>query len=159
VCNRIDLSLSPSWAAGLVALLPWAVLAAFLLTAAGLGHIWLLVCLPLAAAGAIIHYRRLGRLRGSRAITALSVDGNRLTAHTAGGPIQVIPTASSHLGARFALLKLRPPGTRFRVYSVILLAPGHRYPGNVCPDRFRKFRQWLRLGLPGPIPTAAPEHP
>jgi len=152
VSSRIELTLRPSRAAGLLGTLPWLLLAAFLITGAAGGHVLLLAVLPLAIAGATISYRRLGQLAGAGAVTALTLKDNQLTVHTNRHSTPVVVAGSSRLGAHLAHLKLRVPGTRFRVYHVVLLAPGHSYRGNVCPEAFRSLRQWLRLGQPEPQP-------
>lgn len=156
--SRIDLTLRPSRLVGLLASLPWLLLAAFLISGAAAGQPLLLVPLPAALAGAGISYRRLGLLSGRRAVTALSLQDNRLTVHTRRGSEPVVATGSSRPGARLTYLKLRVPGTRFRVYHVLLLAPGRSYSGNVCPEAFRCLRQWLRLGQPGTRLSLTREH-
>lgn len=145
--SRIEVRLSPSVSAGLVAGLPWLTLLVFILTAGIGGRPWLLILAPVAAACAILHFRRFGLLRSRRSVTGLALEAGQLQAILPGrDAIPVQPCRSSRLGPTLTLLKLRPAGTRLGAYYLILLAP-HAWPGgNVCPDQFRRLRQWLRLG-------------
>ncbi|MGF2736366.1 hypothetical protein [Marinobacter sp. DUT-1] len=145
--SRIDLRLSPSVSAGLIATLPWLALLAFALTAAAGTRPWMLALAPVAGAGAILHYRRFGLLRGKRSVTGLALEAGKLQAILPGREaIPVQPCRASRLGPMLTLLKLRPTGSRLGAYYLILLAPEPWPGGNVCPDQFRRLRQWLRLG-------------
>lgn len=147
--SRIELRLAPSVSAGLIATLPWLALLAFLLTAANDHRSWLLLLVPVAAVGAVQHFRRFGLLRSRRSVTGLTLDDGRLLAIRPGrDAIPVEPCGTSRLGPTLTLLKLRPIGTRLGAYYLILLAPETWPGGNVCPEQFRKLRQWLRLGQP-----------
>ena len=145
--SRIDLRLTPSVSAGLIATLPWLALLAFVLTAATESRPWMLFFIPVAGAGALLHFRRFGLLRGKRSVTGLALEDGQLQARVTGREaIPVQPCRSSRLGPMLTLLKLRPTGSRLGAYYLILLAPEPLPGGNVCPDQFRRLRQWLRLG-------------
>ena len=149
--NRIDVRLTPSVSAGLIAALPWLALLAFVLTAAAESRPWMLVLVPVAGAGAIQHFRRFGLLRGKYSVTGLALEAGQLQAKFTGrDAVPVQPCRSSRLGPMLTLLKLRPTGSRLGAYYLILLAPEPWPGGNVCPDQFRRLRQWLRLGQSQP---------
>ena len=156
--SRIDLTLSPSGAVGLLASAPWLALLGFLAVAISAGKPWLLIGLPVALVGAILQYRGSGRLQGSSTVNVLRVEEGQLSARLGDGrEIAVIATGASRLGPRLALLKLRPVGTRVRTYSAILLANTAYLRGNVPEDEFRRLRMWLRLGLPQPASVRCPD--
>lgn len=156
--SRIELTLTPSVATGLLALVPWLVMLGFLVGAAAAGKPWLAVGLPVAVVGAVLQYRRSGWLRGKSAISVLRVEGGELSAQLGDGrEIAVCATGASRLGARLALLKLRPVGTRVKTYSTILLANTAGLRGNVPEDEFRRLRMWLRLGHPKTPPLRRPD--
>jgi len=158
VSSRTDLPLKPSAAAGLIAAAPWLILAAFLSAAAATGKTLLLLAIAPAFAGAFIHFRRSGWLRGQRAVTHLSIKDGLLTAKIGDRPPEVVDvTGASRLGTRLALLKLRPAGTKFRAYTAILLTGASPIRGNVPVDEFRRLRVWLRLGRPAQHPAFKPE--
>lgn len=145
--SRIDLRLSPSVSAGLIASLPWLALSAFVLTAGADGRPWMLTLFPVAGAGAVLHFRRFGLLRSKHSVTGLALDAGQLQVILPGqSAIPVEPCGNSRLGPMLTLLKLRPTGTKLKAYHLILLAPETWPGGNVCPDQFRRLRQWLRLG-------------
>jgi len=149
VSSRIDIRLSPSVSAGLIAILPWLLLLAFACAAASDNRPWMLILAPVAGAGAILHFRRFGLLRGRRPVIGLELEAGRLHAILPGrNAIPVQPCSTSRLGPTLAVLKLRPSDSTSRAYHMILLAPGPWPDGNVCPDQFRRLRQWLRLGQP-----------
>ena len=156
--SRTDASLQPSAAAGLVAAAPWLLLAAFLSAAATAGKAPLLLAVPPVLAGAFTQFRRCGLLRGQRAITGLQLKDGLLCAQTGNGATEMVAVAdASRLGARLALLKLRPAGTRSRAYTAILLADAGPIRGNVPVNEFRRLRVWLRLGRPAQHPVFKPE--
>lgn len=156
--SRTDLLLQPSAAAGLIAAAPWLILAAFLLAATTTGKTPLLLLIPPVLAGAFIHFRRCGLLKGQGALTSLSVKDGLLRARVGDKSAEVVEvTGSSRLGARIALLKLRPVGTRFRAYTAILLTDLGPIRGNVPSDEFRRLRVWLRLGRTAQQPVFKPE--
>ncbi|MFO7528512.1 MAG: hypothetical protein R6W86_06870 [Marinobacter sp.] len=145
--SRIDLRLYPSVSAGLIATLPWLALLTFALTTAAGTRPWMLALAPVSVAGAILHYRRFGLLLGKRPVTGLALENGQLQAILPGREaIPVRPCRTSRLGPMLTLLKLRPSGSRLGAYYLILLAPEPWPGGNVCPDQFRRLRQWLRLG-------------
>lgn len=148
--SRIELTLAPSLLVGVLAVIPWLLLMAFLVIAALAGKTWLLIATPIALGGATLQYRCNGLLLGSRSVNSLLVEHGKLFAKTGGNQqVQVLPQASSRIWSGLALLKLRPAGTRFRSYTTILLAPSPGRPGNVPEDDFRRLRVWLRLGRSG----------
>lgn len=145
--SRIDLRISPSVSAGLIAALPWLTLFAFALTASADNSPWMLALAPVACAGTVLHFRRFGLLRSKLSVTGLALEAGQLQAILPGqSAVPVEPSGASRLGPRLTLLKLRPTGTRLKAYYLILLAPESWPGGNVCPDQFRRLRQWLRLG-------------
>ncbi|MBW7472758.1 hypothetical protein [Marinobacter sp. F4218] len=147
--SRIELTLIPSVATGLLAIAPWLVLLGFLVAAAYGDKPWLLAGLPIMLAGAAVQYRRAGRLRGRSAVNALIVEHGQLSARLGDGrQISVKAARTSRLGARLALLKLHPCDTTVKAYSAILLANTACLKGNVPEDEFRRLRMWLRLGQP-----------
>lgn len=149
--SRIELTIEPSVAAGLLAIIPWFLLLAFVLAAAASGKPWLLFAAPIALAGAWGQFRNNGLLRGRRAICALRLRQGRLYAELASGrELPVIPAPGCRMSARMGLLKLRSADSRFPSYSVILLASTPTHSGNVPEDEFRRLRVWLRLGRPQP---------
>ncbi|MBW4935777.1 hypothetical protein [Marinobacter sp. F4206] len=156
--NRIELTLHPSVATGLLATVPWLALLGFLVAAAHGGKPWLLAGIPVALAGAGLQYRRSGLLRGNSAINRLTVERGQLSARLGDGrQIAVKAAGTSRLGSRLALLKLRPIGTTVKAYSAILLANTAHLRGNVPEDEFRRLRVWLRLGKPQSPPKRRPD--
>jgi len=155
VSNRIKLALTPSVTVGLLAATPWLALLAFIIIAAGVaGKHWLLTALPVALAGALVQYRHKGLLSAGASVTALSVECNQCFAQLADGrtiPVQI--STGSRMGARLALLKLRPQGSGLLSCSAILLADTGNISGNVAEDDFRRLRVWLRLGRPQQAPA------
>jgi len=149
--SRIELTIEPSVTVGLLAIVPWSLLLAFVLAAAASGKPWLLLAAPLALAGAWRQFRNNGLLRGRSAIHLLRLRQGQLYAGLVDGrEIPVVPAPGCRMNARMALLKLRPADSRFPPYSVILLARTPTYSGNVPGDEFRRLRVWLRLGQPQP---------
>lgn len=156
--SRTDAPLKPSAVAGLIAAAPWLLLAAFLSAAATTGKAPLLLAIPPALAGTFMQFRRCGLLRGRRAVTSLHLQDGLLSAQIGGGTPEIVAVAgASRLGARLALLKLRPAGTRSRAYTAILLTDAGPIRGNVPVDEFRRLRVWLRLGRPAQHPAFKPE--
>jgi len=150
VSNRIELTLTPSLQVGILAVLPWMLLLAFVLIAALAGKVWLLVAAPIALGGAALEYRASGLLLGGRSVNGLLIDQGEMYARFEDHrQVQVLPLASSRIWSGLALLKLRPAGTRFQSYTTILLAPSPGRPGNVSAEDFRRLRVWLRLGRSG----------
>lgn len=128
-------------------------MACFILVAGFAGKGPLLLGLVPTLAGAFFQFRGTGKLAGKRAVTALQVSDGQLYAqlsHTRTVAMEV--AGSSQLGARVALLKLRPVGTRLFPYSAILLTGTGPVRGNVPADEFRRLRVWLRLGQPKSSP-------
>ncbi|MEQ5817356.1 hypothetical protein J3362_17705 [Marinobacter sp. NFXS11] len=147
--SRIELTLTPSIRVGLLAVLPWLLLLAFLVVAVLAGKFWLLVAIPIALWGAALQYRSNGSLLGIGSVNGLLIEHGKMYARIGDNrQVEVIPVASSRIWSGLALLKLRPTGTRFRSYTSILLAPLAGRPGNVPAEDFRRLRVWLRLGRP-----------
>lgn len=150
--NRIDLALTPSPLAGLIAALPWGVLMLATLVLGYAQHPLLWLFSPLAGLGGWRRFQSCGRLRGgSRSVTRLSVAGDRLTAHLANGrsvPVAISP--DSRLFARLAILKLTPTDASVRPVTSILVDPlaAAGLTGNVDPSLFRRLRVWIRLDTP-----------
>jgi toxin CptA len=150
VSSRIELTLTPSLPVGVLAVLPWLLLLAFLLIAALAGKTWLLVAAPIALGGATLQYRSNGLLLGDSSVHGLLIEHGKMYAKTGDNrQVEVLPLAASRIWSGLALLKLRPAGTRSRSYTTILLAPSPGRPGNVSADDFRRLRVWLRLGRSG----------
>ncbi|MDY6841148.1 MAG: hypothetical protein SV429_06515 [Pseudomonadota bacterium] len=145
--SRIELTLTPSPLVGILAVLPWLLLLAFLVIAALAGKIWLLVAAPIALCSARLQYRSNGLLLGGGSVHGLLIEQGKMYAKTGDNrQVQVLPLASSRVWSGLALLKLRPVGARLQSYTTILLAPSPDRPGNVSADEFRRLRVWLRLG-------------
>ncbi|WP_449286318.1 hypothetical protein [Marinobacter sp. PE14] len=145
--SRIELTLTPSLLVGLLAVLPWLFLLAFLVMAVLAGKFWLLVTIPIALWGAALQYRSNGLLLGAGSVSGLLIEQDKLYARIGDNQqVEVIPLASSRIWSGLALLKLRPAGTRFRSYTSLLLAPIPGRSGNVPAEDFRRLRVWLRLG-------------
>lgn len=152
--SRIELSLQPSLAAGLVASAPWLAMACFILIAGTANKGLLLLGLIPALVGALFQLRNTGLLSTKRAVTALQVLDGQLYAQLGHSRTTAMEIASSsQLGAHLALLKLRPVGTRSFPYSAILLTGNRIVRGNVPEDEFRRLRVWLRLGRSQPSPV------
>ncbi|MCM0611179.1 hypothetical protein KFJ24_01675 [Marinobacter sediminum] len=152
--SRIELNLSPSVAVGILATLPWLVLLIFIVIAAATGKGWLAAGIPITLIGAFAQYRNSGMLRGASSVGALRLKDEQLYAKLVDGRlIPVTAGPNSRVGARLALLKLRPVGTRLLSYSAILLADTAGTHGNVPEDEFRRLRVWLRLGRSQPTST------
>jgi toxin CptA len=154
VPKKIKLVLAPSIAVGALAALPWLTLTVFLIIAGAAGKYWLIVILPVTLTGALVQYRHKGLLNAGTSVMALVVEDNQCSAQLADG--RVIPvhvSTDSRMGAKLALLKLRPQGTRLLFCSTILLADITSIPGNVAEDDFRRLRVWLRLGRSQPTPA------
>ena len=147
--SRIELTLTRSLPVGLISMLPWLLLMAFLVVASMAGKFWLLAATPIALWGAALQYRSNGLLLGGDSVNALLIEHGRMYVRIGDNrQVEVLPLASSRIWSGLALLKLRPAGTRFRSYSAILLAPLSGMPGNVPAEDFRRLRVWLRLGRP-----------
>lgn len=147
--SRIELTLAPSLLVGLLAVLPWLLLLAFVTIAALAGKIWLLLATPIALWGAATQYRSNGLLLGAGSVKGLLIEHDKMYIRTGEHrQFEVLPMASSRIWSGLALLKLQPVGTRLRSYTAILLAPLPRAPGNVPAEDFRRLRVWLRLGRP-----------
>ncbi|WP_372980756.1 hypothetical protein [Marinobacter sediminum] len=152
--SRIELSLQPSLAAGLIASAPWLAMAGFILIAGTANKGLLLLGLIPTLAGALFQFRSTGLLSTKRAVTALQVLDGQLYAQLSHSRTTTMEIASvSQLGAHLALLKLRPVGTRLFPYSAILLTGNRFVRGNVPEDEFRRLRVWLRLGRSQPSPV------
>ena len=152
--SRIELSLQPSLAAGLVASAPWLAMACFILIAGTAHKGPLLLGLIPTLTVALLRFRNTGLLVTKRAVTALKVLDGQLYAqlgHSRTVAMEI--AASSQLGAHLAVLKLRPVGTSLYSHSTILLTGTGPVRGNVPEDEFRRLRVWLRLGRSQPSPV------
>lgn len=155
--SRIEVTLRPSLAAGLIAATPWITLLGFLLVAAAQVSATLLVPVPLAIAGLAWQVRLTGLLAGPRAVTGLLVENGQLRTALGNGRRQAVTIApESRLTGHLALLKVVPDDTRLTRWPwqsrlvVIVHAGQTGWPGklatNIEPEAFRQFRVWLRLG-------------
>tara|TARA_R110000850_G_scaffold216899_2_gene342356 strand:- start:211 stop:699 length:489 start_codon:yes stop_codon:yes gene_type:complete len=146
VSSRIELTLIPSHAVGLLCALPWLALTLFLVAVASeFGSLILTLVVP-SLVGAAFQYRRTGLLAGPAAVTGLRVESEQLYARLRSGQDRAVMVAGeSRLGAHFAILKLRYSGTISCTYPVVLVAVTPRFR-NIPPDAFRRLRVWLRLG-------------
>lgn len=149
--NRIDLTLSPSALAGLIAALPWGALMLAALALGQLQHPLLWLFCPLAAVGGARQFRGSGWLQRENSVRHLSVSGDQLYAHLTDGrrpPVKV--SADSRLFARLAILKLTPSDSTVKPALVILVDPAQAtgLTANVDPAAFRRLRVWLRLASP-----------
>jgi toxin CptA len=149
VSSRIELSLSPSRAAGVLAALPWLILMVFSSVAAPASSLWLLLMLVPAAILAVRQFRRCGLLRGAGAVVALQADADNLTCRIAGGETRSVRIcSSSSLGASFLALKLRPADTTSGTMFVLVLGASSLFGANAPETDFRRLRMWLRAGQP-----------
>lgn len=149
--NRIDLALAPSTLAGLIAALPWCVLALAALALGWIQHPLLWVFCPLAIVGGLCQFRTSGWLQRASSVCQLSVTAGGLCVHLKNGRRTTVRIAAdSRLFARLAILKLTPVDTTVKPALVILVDPGFGLPANVDPVAFRRLRVWLRLGLTEP---------
>ncbi|MBN7771433.1 hypothetical protein KUV44_12855 [Marinobacter daepoensis] len=145
--SRIELTLSPSWTAGLLACLPWGGLSAAVLTAGLTTTLAACTLLPVTLYLGWQNFRRCGLLTGPGAVTGLTVEGDRLHCALADG--RELPASihgCSTLGATFLALKIRPTGSRSAAMTAILLTPSRPLRANVCKQAFRRLRMWLLVG-------------
>lgn len=143
--SRIDVALTPSLPAGIIAALPWAAIgvATIVLGLNGSGLIW--IATPLALAGLIWQVLNSGLLWGATAVIAIELKNDQLWARLGNGSqFPVKPAADSRIGSRITLLKLSFPTAPYSPRTVILMA-GNNLPGNVRLEPFRQLRVWLRL--------------
>jgi hypothetical protein len=146
VSSRVELTLTPSHAVGLLCALPWLALVLFIAAAASeFGAPVLFMAVP-TLMGAVFQYRRTGLLIGQEAVIGLRVEDGQLYACLGSGQDRAVTAAGeSRLGAHIAILKLRRSGTISRTYPVVLVTIAPRLC-NVPSDAFRRLRVWLRLG-------------
>lgn len=150
--NRIELTLSPSWTAGLLASLPWAGLSAAVLAAGLTTTTAACALLPVTLYLGWQDFRRCGLLTGPTAITGLTIEGDSLHCTLADGRnLPATIHGCSTLGATYLALKVRPTGTRTGSMTTFLLTPSGPFRANVCKQSFRRLRMWLLVG-PGAIP-------
>ncbi|MDX1754469.1 MAG: hypothetical protein R3175_00250 [Marinobacter sp.] len=143
--SRTELHLYPSLAAGLIVAAPWLLLLLTTLYLAASGPFILFLATPLALAGALVQFRRCGRLQGLDSVVALSVQETGLWAQLRDGRrLPVRASGDSRLGGRLALLRLSCPGKRFWSRTLVLIHYGDRLH-NVDPEPFRQLRVWLKL--------------
>ena len=149
--NRIDLSLSPSRAAGLLAAGPWLLLSLAVLIATGYVSAWVALAMPMTLAGALDRWRRFGALSHPRAVIRLVAMGQRLFVTRADhNTTEMRPLPESRLSGRFLYLALEDLQGGDRDQAVLIpLTAG----GNAPPEALRRLRTWLRLmpAVPAPI--------
>lgn len=145
--SRIDLTLSPSATAGLLATLPWLALAGFITAAGFSGWPVLFLLLPVAAGCAWRGFRRYGLLRGANAVVALSVDSQGLCCQCADGRIlPVTVDRASCLASSFLALKLRAAGATSGTLFTLIISEQGPLRANAPTDDVRRLTMWLRLG-------------
>ena len=144
--SPIELRLAPSAIAGLLAILPWLVLAGFVLAASASGWPVLLLSLPVVIGFAWRSYQRQGLLQGANAVVALKVGSQGLACRCADGEeLPVTVDSASSLGASFLALKLRAPvDTSGTLFTLIISGPGPW--ANASQADVRRLTTWLRLG-------------
>ncbi|MGM0953710.1 MAG: hypothetical protein ACQEW7_12115 [Pseudomonadota bacterium] len=145
--SRIDLRLRPSATAGLLATLPWLILAGFTVTASISGPQVLLLFIPVIGWFGWRSYQRHGLLKGDNSVVALTTDARGLCCQCADGrELSVTIDSASSLGASFLALKLRAPAaTSGRLFTLIISEQG--LPGANAPEAdFRRLKMWLRAG-------------
>lgn len=151
--SRIELSLSPSPAAGVLSSLPWLALAAFTAVAALDTSLWLLPLLVPEAILAFRQFRRCGLLQGPGAVVGLHADADNLTCQLADGQSRAVKVCgASSLGANILALKLRQSDTRSGSMFVLILGNSALYSANAPEAGFRRLRMWLRAGQPVKAP-------
>ena len=146
--SRIDVSLTPSLPAGLIAAAPWLLLALAGAVLGFAGEPWFLFLCPAAILGAGWQVQLSGLLRSSASVIRLTVAEGQLNVHLADGrSFPAHPTSDSRLFGGLALLKFRLGGTSLKPPLVVLFSFSNREEavGNVDPDNFRRLRVWLRL--------------
>ncbi|GGY75855.1 hypothetical protein [Marinobacter zhanjiangensis] len=151
--NRIDLPLSPSRLAGLLAAGPWLGLSLAVLIGAGYSSPWVALSMPLALAGAVDRWRRCGTLTHPRAVVRLVTMGPRLFVTLADHTTtEMRPLPESRLSGRFLFLALQDMQGGGRRQAVLIRKPG----GNAPPEALRRLRTWLRLMPEAPAPIQSP---
>ncbi len=145
--SQIDLRLSPSVTAGLLATLPWLALACFTVVAGTSGAPALLVFVPIIGGFGWRSYQRHGLLKGANAVVALKTDSRGLLCQCADGrELPVLVDSASSLGASFLALKLRAPATiSGRLFTLIISEQG-ALQANAPEADFRRLKMWLRTG-------------
>lgn len=162
--SRIEVTLRPSLATGLVAATPWIALLGFLLIAAAQVSAVLLVPVPLVITGLVWQIRLTGLLAGPRAVTGLLVEDGQLRITLGNGRRQAVTIApESRLTGHLALLKVVPDDTRLTRWPwqsrlVVFINVGRagwagKIATNIEPEAFRQLRVWLRLGSGIPHPA------
>ncbi len=144
--SPIDVRLTPSPAAGVIAATPWLALALAALVMALWGPVYLLALCPAGLAGALWQFRASGLLSNPDSVVRLRVRDGRLQAELADGRcFNAAPASESRLFSGLALLKLRLHATTLRPPLVVMVSLAGARGGNVEPEPFRRLRVWLRL--------------
>lgn len=151
--SRIDLTLSPSGSAGVLAILPWFVLGLFAAVAAMESSLLLLAFLPPVCLLGWRCFQRHGLLQSPDAVIGLRTDKSGVTCRLRDGrEIGCRIIKSSALGASYLVLKLQTEGTRSRSLVVLMTANTGLLNANVSGPDFRRLRMWLRIGQPSDTP-------
>ncbi|MBJ6138284.1 hypothetical protein [Marinobacter litoralis] len=149
--NRIELTLRPSSTAGLIASLPWIVLASFIVIAA-LESSALLAAftIPVLWLGRA-SFQRFGLLKKPNSIIAVTYDSTGLTCQLANGrKLPVTVTNASFLSPGLAILQFKPNNqSSGRMMTIITGELGALKP-NTTDCAFRRLRMLLRTGSPEP---------
>lgn len=145
--SQIDLKLSPSVTAGLLATLPWQALACFILVAGIAGQPLLLLFLPIIGWLGWRNYRRHGLLKGRHAVVALKTNAQGLLCQCADGrELPVTVDSASSLGASLLTLKLRVPGAISGKLFTLIISNQGPLGANAPEADFRRLKMWLRTG-------------
>lgn len=153
--SRIEVRLTPSRAAGLIAAAPWLTLAATALALAWYGPLYLLAFCPAGLAGALWQYRASGLLANADSVVRLLVSEGKLQAELADGrQFEASPASESRLFSGLALLKLRLHATTLKPPLVVLVCLTGPAGGNVGAESFRRLRVWLRLAPASSAPDS-----
>ncbi|WP_133297152.1 hypothetical protein [Marinobacter litoralis] len=148
--NRIELTLSPSVSAGLLAIIPWLGLAVFTVSAAlEASYLLLLLALPILALG-WASFLRYGLLRKPDAIVAISHDHAGLTCRLANGRhVPATVSNASFFSSRLLVLQFKPRVPESSPMLAIITGSHAGLRSNVNdPTAFRRLRMLLRAGSP-----------
>ncbi|MDP4548437.1 MAG: hypothetical protein ABJM19_07945 [Marinobacter sp.] len=145
--NRIELTLSPSSTAGLIASLPWVVLAVCTVIAAQETSLLLtLFVIPALALGRAA-FQRFGLLNKPNSIVAVSNDTTGLTCRLANGhelPVKV--TNASFMSPGLAILQFKTNTRKSGRMMTIITGNLGALKSNTNDSAFRRLRMLLRTG-------------
>lgn len=139
--NRIEVPLRPSHQLALLAAIPWLALGATLLLSGRPPWVIALAGI-LPVAGLWRDSRRLGLLRGTRAISALRTSGGEIEFLDSAGWQVASVKGTSRLFANGVLLTLKSRATGQR--RTIVLSR-HPLCTNTNPEALRRLQVWLRF--------------